>query len=95
MIKFLKHLQVVNGVSNAKFSSWVHRKFGEMIIYRTKHMGIDGTSLPCVLCRKAVDKNHITWNAYDGDRWINSNRTSYLPKSKSTSKQKRNFNFIY
>ena len=57
-------------------------------------MGIDGISIPCVLCRKSIEKNKITWSAYDGEKWVHSNKSNELPKSISTSKQKRNLGFI-
>ena len=57
-------------------------------------MGIDGISIPCVLCRKSIEKNKITWSAYDGEKWVHSNKSNELPKSTSTSKQKRNLGFI-
>ena len=64
-----------------------------MVIYRHLHIGTPGISIPCVICRKAVEKYKINWIAYDGTRWVNSEKTENIPKSKPTSKQKRNLKF--
>jgi hypothetical protein len=52
-----------------------------------------GNSLPCVICRKMIEKYNIQWTAYTGKDWVNSNSYEPLPESKPTNKQRRYMNF--
>jgi len=62
---------------------WRNRRDGEM-----------GNALPCVLCRKALEKYNIKWKACVGDeRWVDSMIPENLPKSKPTNKQRRMMKF--
>ena len=65
-----------------------------MNIWRIRKDGIVGCSLPCVLCRKAIENSGIHWKAYDGEKWVHSKKCRDLPKSKPTNKQRRTLNFI-
>lgn len=80
------------GYKPHQFSDWIHRKYGQLIIYRKTVYG-DGISLPCVLCRKAIERYDICWVAHDGERWIHSKKTEILPPSIPTAKQKRLLGF--
>ena len=75
-----------------QFSDWVHRKYGHLIIGRKTVYG-DGISLPCVLCRKTMERYDICWVAHDGEQWVHSKKTENLPPSIPTAKQKRNLGF--
>ena len=92
LIKNLKHQCSKKGYRIHKFSSWVKRKYGAIVIYRKTSYG-DGISLPCVLCRKVIEKYDIKWMAHDGNGWVHSEKTDVLPKSKPTSKQCRTLRF--
>ncbi len=61
-------------------------------MYRKTVYG-DGISLPCVLCRKTIERYDICWVAHDGERWVHSKKTENLPPSIPTAKQKRNLGF--
>jgi hypothetical protein len=63
-----------------------------MVIER-KNIHGDAVSLPCVICRKVIEKLDIRWMAHDGERWIHSKKTECLPISLPTAKQKRNLGF--
>lgn len=76
-----------------QFTEWLHRKYGELIITRDTCYG-PGNSLPCVLCRKTIEKSNVKWIAYDGSKWIHSKRSDYVPKSIPTNKQHRILGFI-
>lgn len=93
MIKHLIRLSKKKGVPNYKFSSWLNRVHGTMNICRMRKDGVEGISLPCVMCRKAIEKHNIKWRAYDGENWIDSSKTEILPKSQPTNKQRRFLNF--
>lgn len=80
------------GYKPHQFSDWIHRKYGQLIVYRKTVYG-DGISLPCVLCRKAIERYDICWVAHDGERWIHSKKTEILPPSIPTAKQKRLLGF--
>ena len=80
------------GFHISKFPKWLHRKHGNLVIWRPRKDGIMGASLPCVLCRKAVEKYHIQWIAYDGQRWVRSGQDE-LPRSKPTHKQRKVMKF--
>jgi len=81
------------GVKNHNFSKWVHRVYGDLQIYRMRRDGIVGCSLPCVLCRKAIERAGLQWTAYDGEKWVHSKKTENLPKSKPTHKQRKVLKF--
>jgi len=53
----------------------------------------DAISLPCVLCRKAMERLDICWEAHDGVQWVHSKKSEYVPPSIPTAKQKRNLGF--
>lgn len=74
------------GVPKYKFANWVHRKYGELIVYRMRKDGLLGRSIPCVLCKKAMERRGLKWFAYDGNKWV-----SHLnaPESVPTGKQRR------
>jgi cytidine deaminase len=80
------------GYKPHQFSDWIHRKYGQLIVYRKTVYG-DGISLPCVLCRKTIERYDICWVAHDGERWIHSKKTEILPPSIPTAKQKRLLGF--
>ena len=75
-----------------QFTEWVHRKYGHLIIHRRTVNG-DGISLPCVLCRKTIERYDICWVAHDGEKWIHSKKSKNLPDSVPTAKQKRLLGF--
>lgn len=92
LIKNLKRDFLKRGYKSHQFSSWVNRKHGTLVISRETSYG-DGISLPCVLCRKIIEKYDIKWIAYDGKKWINSYKDIELPKSVPTNKQRRKLGF--
>jgi len=83
--KFMR-LASKEGIRKDKIPSWIHRKYGEIVIWRVLADGTPGMSLPCVLCRKKLDKMSIQWRAHLGPVW-HSSRDEFVPKSKSTCKQ--------
>ena len=93
MIKYLIRQSKKKGVPTYKFSSWLNRVHGTMNIRRLRKDGVEGISLPCVMCRKAIEKYNIKWRAYDGDQWVYSYKTENLPKSQPTNKQRRFMGF--
>lgn len=95
MINHLYREYMKKGYSNRNnFTNWLHRKYGEMVVERKTVYG-DGISMPCVLCRKAIEKNHIKWSAFDGQKWIHSVKTDKLPNSVPTHKQIRVLGFSH
>jgi len=80
------------GVSFAKLPHWIHRKYGDFVVQRKLQSGVLGTSLPCVLCRKALDKMSIQWRAHIGDTWYRSTDPC-PPKSRPTQKQRHKLKF--
>ena len=89
----MKRLSIKKGIRPHNFSRWLHRIHGVMNIWRVRKDGIVGCSLPCVMCRKMIEKNNIQWRAYDGQNWIHSNQCDVLTKSQPTNKQRRQMNF--
>jgi hypothetical protein len=92
MLRNLKLEAKREGVRMSCFSSWVHRKYGDFVISRVLHDGTPGTSFPCVICRKVLDKNCIQWRAHFGDTWVKSTDEN-LPKSRPTQRQKYKLGF--
>jgi len=74
-----------NGVSPAGFSHWCNRKQGVFVIQRMRRDGLPGISLPCVCCRKVLDKMCLKWKAHIGDVWVSQEDA---PPSKPTNKQR-------
>lgn len=86
-IQYMKYRSRIEGVQPAGFAHWLHRKLGNISIYRIRCDGTHGTSVPCVFCRKVLDRELIAWEAHIGDRWVSS-RDEVPPKSKLTQKQR-------
>jgi hypothetical protein len=89
-ISMMKHKAQVNGVPPSKFPHWLHMKVGSLIVIREKSDGNLGTSLPCILCRKVLDRENIQWSAHVGDQWFSSTDID-VPESKFTNKQRGYF----
>jgi hypothetical protein len=75
------------GVPKAKFSHWTKRKYGTLVIKRVRKDGQPGTSLPCVVCRKVLDRLKLSWMAHIDEKWIRSTDPC-VPVSKPTNKQR-------
>ena len=80
------------GYKSHQFTEWLHRKYGHLVITRRNTLG-DAISLPCVLCRKMIERYDICWAAHDGHQWVHSKKSDQLPQSIPTAKQKRNLGF--
>ena len=80
------------GVHYSKFPHWLHRKYGDFVVERVLHGGQLGISIPCVICRKALDRSCVQWRAHIGDNWYRSTDPS-PPKSRPTQKQKYKLKF--
>jgi hypothetical protein len=91
MLSKLKLQASREGVRATKFATWVHRKYGTMIIWRNLADGSPGLSLPCVICRKALEKYSIQWRAHLGPNWHTS---SDAPRSQPTHKQVSMMGFL-
>lgn len=92
IITNLKREFLKKGYKNHQFAYWFNRKCGTLVIRRETSYG-DGISLPCVLCRKMIEKYNFKWVAHDGEKWIHSCRSIDIPKSRPTNKQKRLLGF--
>jgi hypothetical protein len=92
LIRRLHHECLKKGHKSHQFTEWLHRKYGHLIIFRRNIHG-DAISLPCVLCRKMIERYDICWSAHDGDQWVHSKKTKQLPTSIPTNKQKKNLGF--
>jgi hypothetical protein len=88
MIKHMLRTCCKKGFDMSEFPHWLHRKYGTMVIYRLRNDGVMGISLPCVLCRKSIEKYKIQWTAFDGVEWIHSLQSDNVPKSRPTNKQR-------
>jgi hypothetical protein len=88
MIKHMLRTCCKKGFDMSEFPHWLHRKYGTMVIYRLRNDGLMGISLPCVLCRKSIEKYKIQWTAFDGFEWIHSLQSDNIPKSRPTNKQR-------
>lgn len=92
LIKKLYRECLKTGNKPHHFRHWLRRKYGHLTIYRQNIHG-DAISLPCILCRKMIERFNICWVAHDGDKWIHSRKTLELPPSVPTAKQKRILGF--
>ncbi len=93
LIRDLVRKSYKSGVKSHQFSAWLHRKHGSLVIWRERGDGVLGNSLPCVICRKMIEKYNIQWTAYTGKEWVKSNSYEPVPDSKPTNKQRRYMNF--
>ena len=80
------------GVHPSCLAHWIHRKYGDFIVRRDRGDGTMGTSIPCVVCRKALDRLSIQWRAHIGQKWVRST-DPHVPKSRPTNKQIRQMKF--
>jgi hypothetical protein len=85
-IEKLIHVARIKGVPRHSVTKWIKRKEGELRIERFHKNGDLATSLPCVLCKRALDKYSIKWTAFHSGIWVNS-EDEELPESKPTSRQ--------
>jgi len=92
LIKKLYHECLKSGNKPHHFRHWLRRKYGHLTIFRKTIHG-DAISLPCILCRKMIERFNICWVAHDGDKWVHSRKTVELPHSVPTAKQKRVLGF--
>jgi hypothetical protein len=93
MIRSLQLQASRSGVGSSNFSAWIHRKYGDFVVTRVRRDGGHGTSLPCVICRKALDKFSIQWRAHVGAEWVRSTDQD-VPVSRATSKQRTKLGFL-
>ena len=93
MIKHMLRTCCKKGFDITEFPRWLNRKYGTMVIYRLRNDGLMGISLPCVLCRKTIEKHKIRWVAFDGTCWIDSLRSENVPKARPTNKQRFRLHF--
>jgi len=91
MIHYMIRLCAKKGFSLSEFPSWLHRKYGTMVIYRLRYDGTEGISIPCVMCRKRIERFKIQWTAFDGIEHVHS--SIKVPISRPTNKQRRWLNF--
>lgn len=89
LIKQLLHTCTKKGLRLHNFPRWLHRTHGDLVVWRPRKDGVIGVSIPCVLCRKEIEKYHIQWTAFTGEKWVHSNRDLDVPKSIPTHKQRR------
>ncbi len=92
LIRHLYRECLKKGCKSHQFTGWLNRKYGQLTVYRQNIHG-DAISLPCVLCRKMIERYDICWVAYDGMRWVHSKKTEQLPSSTPTPKQRRLLGF--
>jgi hypothetical protein len=85
LLKILTISARKTGVRNV--AHWIHRKFGDLVVFRERKDGLPGSSFPCVLCRKILDRNSIQWRAHVDTTWYRSNDPD-LPKSRPTQRQR-------
>jgi len=85
--RMLRDTFAKTGLGLHEFPWWLNRKYGTMYIERVRHDGALGRSIPCIMCRKMIDRYHIKWAAYDGTMWLHSSR-DVVPDSKPTNKQR-------
>ena len=92
LIRLLYRECMRKGYKPHQFTEWLHRKYGDLVIERRNIHG-DAVSLPCVLCRKSMERLGIRWAAHDGKQWVHSQKSEYIPPSIPTAKQKRVLGF--
>lgn len=94
LLKILRHEFNKKRTCKDKFSEWLNRKYGRMVILRPRADGSVGISIPCVLCRKEIEKNKVKWVAHDGEKWVFSDKDK-TPISRPTAKQVRKLGFRF
>lgn len=87
-IERLIHIANKKGVPSHNVIRWIRRYEGEFKVNRYLANGEQATSLPCVRCRKALEKYHIKWTAYFDGKWVKWDDED-LPESRPTERQKK------
>ena len=85
LIGLLREQARREGVAPAGFAHWLSRKHGEFTVVRLRRDGQPGVSLPCVICRKVLDRMGIRWRAHIGREWVTNENA---PPSQPTQKQR-------
>ena len=87
LLAVLERQAHVQGGPRHSIAWFVRRSIGELHIERTTADGAAAICLPCVLCRKELDKYDIRWTAYNKDgETVTSDEA---PKAQLTSRQRR------
>ena len=95
-LRMLKALQIAarrQGVHRACLAHWAHRKYGDFVVRKVRRDGGIGTSLPCVICRKVLERWAVQWRAHIGPVWVRST-DPHLPPSRPTSTQRTKLGFV-
>jgi len=92
MLRTLEIKCIRQGVHFSKIPHYIHRKYGDFIIERVLHDGEMGISIPCVICRKSLEKFCVQWRAHIGETWFKSTDPE-VPKSRPTQKQRYKLKF--
>jgi hypothetical protein len=74
------------GVRPWCFARWLWRAFGTLRVARYQKNGVAAASLPCVLCRRALDATGARWTALTRDGCTVNERNA--PPSQPTSRQR-------
>lgn len=78
-----------SNLCRGKVLHWIRRKYGEIYIHRVRKDGEPGVSLPCVICRKRLEKLGMHWKCHlNSWEWASSQHHD-MPPSVPTPKQKR------
>jgi hypothetical protein len=84
-----------NGVAPHKTAAYIRRKFGSRIsVFRFRHDGSFGCTVPCVWCQKELERFDITVSFVDDSgRWCDGRVSDgTLPKPVLTAGQRRMLN---
>jgi hypothetical protein len=87
MLRDLCRRARVRGAQPHAIVRWVLRHTGGWEVSRHTADGARGVSLPCVLCRRALDDFHVRWTATTRAGDLVDERTA--PRSQPTSRQAR------
>ena len=74
------------GVRPWCFARWLCRAFGTLRVVRFQKNGTAAVSLPCVLCRRALDATGARWTALTRDGCTVNERDA--PPSQPTARQR-------
>lgn len=89
MLELMQHRASVAGVSAHKTNMWIVKRIGVLHVERRTADGSFAISLPCKLCRIALDSIGVKWFAHLKDGSIVSSQNA--PPSEFTSRQKYEF----
>jgi hypothetical protein len=79
LLELFRHMAERRGVPRHRVVVWIRRQAGILSVERLTRTGEPACSLPCILCRCALDAMQLRWEAVDWAGEIVTDQTAPAP----------------